>query len=259
MKSFTHILLLCALTLMSALTASAAGPKPLFPDETLTYKVMFKWGLVNKQAGTVDITLRSSGDRYNAILTARTDPWADRFYKVRDTLTSEMHRPSLAPLLYHKISHEGNEDKHDVVRFTRTVKATTIGNCTRKVVKDKKLIRDEQLQLEAMGTTVDMLSSFYFMRTLDFPAMKKGQVITINIFSGKRKELLTIKYLGIDKVKYDNRTYDAYHVSFIFTSDGKKRTSDDMDAWITTDKSRIPVKLEGKLPVGRVRCFYTGK
>ncbi len=65
--------------------------------------------------------------------------------------------------------------------------------------------------------------------------------------------------MGTDKVDYDNRSYKAYHVSFIFTSDGKKKTSDDMDAWITADSKRIPVKLEGKLPVGRVRCFYTGK
>ncbi len=31
-----------------------------------------------------------------------------------------------------------------------------------------------------------------------------------------------------------------------------------MDAWISTSHDRIPVKLEGKLPVGKVRCFYTG-
>ena len=259
MKISARILSVAVAALFSAFLSIASGSKPTFPDETLSYKVMFKWGLVNKQAGTVDITLRSEGDRYCSILTARTDPWADHFYRVRDTLTSEMLRPSLTPVIYNKISHEDNEDKHDVVRFSPTTKGTTKGYCTRKVVKNKKLIRDEKLELEAMGTTVDMLSSFYFMRTLDFSKMKKGQVITINIFSGKRKELLTIKYMGTDKVDYDNRSYKAYHVSFIFTSDGKKKTSDDMDAWITADSKRIPVKLEGKLPVGRVRCFYTGK
>ena len=31
-----------------------------------------------------------------------------------------------------------------------------------------------------------------------------------------------------------------------------------MDAWISTDAQRIPLKLEGTLPVGKVQCFYTG-
>ncbi len=42
-------------------------------------------------------------------------------------------------------------------------------------------------------------------------------------------------------------------------SDGGKKTSDDMDAWISADARRIPVRLEGKLPVGKVHCVYTGQ
>jgi len=256
-KIFTGILLL-AVSAFVSIAAASVTERPVFPDETLTYKVMFKWGLLNKQAGDVTINLRSEGNRYYSVLTAKSASWADPIYKVRDTLLSTMERPSLAPVIYHKISHEGSEYKHDVVSFSK-VGATTKGHCSRKVVKKGKLVKDETRDLDAIGTTVDMLSSFYYMRTLDFASMKKGQVITINIFSGKRKELLTMKYIGKDKVSYDNRRYDCYHISFIFTSDGKTRTSDDMDAWLTADGRCIPVKLEGKLPVGRVRCFYTGK
>lgn len=124
--------------------------------------------------------------------------------------------------------------------------------------KDGKLERDETRVLEAVGTTMDMLSSFYYMRALPYASWEKGHVHSINIFSGKRKELLTIKYLGREKVEYDKHTYDCHHIRFIFTSDGKKKTSDDMDAWIDVTGNNIPVKLEGKLPVGKIRCFYTG-
>ena len=49
------------LTLLAAcLTAVAAN----FADETLHYKVMFKWGLINKQAGTVAINLTNTPDQY---------------------------------------------------------------------------------------------------------------------------------------------------------------------------------------------------
>jgi len=112
--------------------------------------------------------------------------------------------------------------------------------------------------ISATGAAVDMLSVYYYMRAINYNDMKKGQVMKLNIFSGKRKELLTIKYHSTETVTYDNKSYNCYHISFTFTSDGNKKTSDDMDAWISTDTRRIRVKLEGTLPVGKVQCFYTG-
>lgn len=229
-----------------------------FSDETLNYKVTYKWGLVNKQAGTATLSMRSQGNNYHTKLTAKSDPWADKFYCVRDTLLGTIKKEGFKPIRYEKIAHEGDEYKRDVVTY-RYVNAKVYGDCTRrKWDEDDNLKVDEKRTLESYGTTVDMLSSFYYMRTLPFDTWKTGHVVTLNIYSGKRKELLTIKYLGTATVSYDSKTFKCYHISFTFTSDGKTKTSDDMDAWITTDGRRIPVKLEGSLKVGKVRCFYTG-
>lgn len=230
----------------------------VFPDENLTYKVMFKWGLINKQAGDVAITLSTKGDRYYATLTAKSASWADHVYKVRDTLNGVMVRATLMPESYEKIARENGEYKRDRVLFTK-VGSTVYGDCHRYVEKDGKPKVDQKLRLEAIGTTVDMLSSFYFMRTLAFESLNPGYELSVNIFSGKRKELLSLRYMGIETVEYDKKKFHCYHIRFKFTSDGKKKSSDDMDAWITTDNRRIPVKLEGKLPVGKVRCLYTGR
>jgi hypothetical protein len=251
------ILITTACTLAIAFS-SISAKATTFADETLNYKVMYKWGLVNKQAGTAALTIRNRSDRDITKLTAKSDPWADKFYKVRDTLNGVIQKEGFKPTNYEKISHEGSDNKRDIVTY-KYVNAKVIGECTRrKWDEDGTLTRDEKRTLESYGTTVDMLSSFYYMRTLKFETFKTGHVITLNIYSGKRKELLTIKYLGTETVKYDNKSYKCYHISFTFTSDGKTKTSDDMDAWITTDSRRIPVKMEGQLKVGKVRCFYTG-
>ena len=101
-----------------------------------------------------------------------------------------------------------------------------------------------------------MLSSFYYMRSLDYAAMKPGDKKELTVFSGKRKERLTITYHGRENVKIDKEEYPAYKISFSFTGEGGKKTSDDMEAWISTAPDKIPLKLEGKLPVGKVQCFY---
>lgn len=245
---FITILLL---VLVGGISMSASHPG--FADETVSYKVMYKWGLINKQAGRATITIRRDGNHYQTSLVARSEPWADKFFCVRDTLLGTMETRTLSPVIYQKMSHEGSEDKHDVVRFERRGNTVT-GHCTRRVVKKGQLRVDDSRVLTAEGATVDMLSSFYYMRSIPFDKWHAGQQSSVNIFSGKRKEILTFRYHGIEDVKVDGTTYRCYHITFIFTGDGGKRTSDDMDAWITADARRLPVQLEGKLPVGKVRC-----
>jgi len=248
-------------TLILLLLAFLAVPASLaleFNNESLSYRVMYKWGVVNKQAGHVTLSLHNSHSEYNTLLVAASERWADRFYCVRDTLRGVIVKNGFKPMFYEKIAHEGSDHKHDVVKFTHNGSKVS-AKCTRKKYDKKgKLKLNEHRDLSAVGTTVDMLSSFYYMRALPFNTWQQGHLLTINIFSGKRKELLTIKYIGTEKITVDKKSYNTYHVKFTFTGDGGKQTSDDMDAWISTGPQRIPIKLEGKLKVGKVQCFYTG-
>lgn len=225
-----------------------------FADETIRYKVMYKWGLINKQAGTVAISLKNDDDKYYSQLEAASASWADRLYKVRDTLRSEIYKKGLIPTIYEKKAHEGDEYTSDCVTYTRDG-VNVIGHCKHKKYKKDKLKREQELDIEAIGTSLDMLTSYYYMRSLPYDTWEPGQTVTINIFSGRRKELLTIKYHGTESIEFDGKRYDCYAITFMFTSDGKTKSSDDMFAWIDTT-TRIPVKLEGKLPVGSVKCFY---
>ncbi len=229
------------------------------PDEDLNYKVTYKWGIINKQAGRATLSLRNTGSTYHATLVARSEPWADHFYRVRDTLISHMNATDLTPILYEKIAHENGKYSHDIIQYTVSDDTYT-GNCTRIRQKDKDKPRTTStLTLTANGKTVDMLSVFYHLRSLDFPSMTAGHTLTMNIFSGKKKERLDITFHGIKKIEVDDIDYNTYHVSFVFTSHGGKKSSDDIDAWISADSRRIPVKLEGRLPIGKIRCLYSEK
>lgn len=231
-------------------------------DETLTYNVMFKWGLINKKAGSATLTLRNQADRYVTQLTAASEPWADRFYEVRDTLNGIIDKKDFRPLFYEKIANEGGDHKHDVVNYKYNEAhpdSGIIGLCTRKVYKKGKLKVDEQRELTSDGTTVDMLTSFYFMRHLPYDTWTPGHSEVVTIFSGKQKERLAIDYSGIVNLKVGDSERPCYHITFVFTSDGSKKTSDDMEAWISADNRRLPMRLEGKLPVGKVHCILASE
>lgn len=252
MKTIITRSLLSFVLMLTAICANAVS----LGNETLKYKVIYKWGLVHKQAGTARLLLNRSGNFYSASAFARSDPWADGIYKLRDTMRTTMHAADFSPTRYEYIAHEDGKYSHDIVTFSRSGNSVT-GHCSRtRKPKGETKATTKKITLQANGTTVDMLSSFYYLRSLDFQHMKPGDKKVINIFSGKRKELLTFTYSGTQNLKLDGKTYSTYKVTFTFTSDGKKKTSEPIQAWVSTDARRIPLKLIGKLKIGQVQCLY---
>lgn len=239
-----------------AMRGQVAHPVEL-ADETLTYDVMYKWGLINKVAGYATMSLRSDGDIYNASVTAENAPWANSIYMLRDTLYSSMTKVGLFPIKYVYIAHEAGKYKKDVVTFQHSGNTFTAEAVRYKRAEPGALLTTSTIDLEAQGMTVDMLSAFFYLRTLDFEGMKKGQSVTVNIFSGSKKELLTITYMGNQKVALNGEKIPAYYINFNFTRHGKM-SSAPIEGWISADNRRIPLKVEGQLPVGKVRALYTG-
>lgn len=228
-----------------------------FSNESLRYVVTYKWGLIHKEAGDATLSLRNSGSDYLITLTARSRPWADHIFSVRDTLRATVSRNGLKPKHYTKIAHEGGKYARDEIKFTYSGRNVFGDVVKHRVKKGKTTVKTNRLA--AVGSAYDMLSIFYYLRSIDYSRLQRGQVIKSSIFSGSQTETITIRSLGVEKVKMrDKSVREAYHIKFKFTRDGKKKSSDDMDTWISTDARHIPLVLVGSLPVGQVHCYFVG-
>lgn len=252
LKAVSAKILAICLMIASFVPASAID----LLDEDLNYVITYKWGLINKDAATAVLSLRNDGQYYQAKLAASTLPWADKVLMVRDTLISTMNRPSCLPVEYQKITHEGSRYGNDVVKFVTSGNNAT-GYATRLRSKNNGPVSKSDTTLHAKSPALDMLSVFYYLRTLDFASKSPGATVDVSILSGKSAEKLSVAYKGIETISVNNKTYTTFHLVFSFTMKGQV-SSDAMDTWITVDNSRIPVKLEGALPLGKVRAFYTG-
>lgn len=248
--------LLTVAALFPAVTNAQTAPAPL-SDETLTYNVIYKWGFINKVAGYATMSLRTDGNYYKASLFAENAPWANSIYMLRDTLYTTMTRPDLYPVSYTYIAHEAGKYKKDVLTFTHTGNEFSATAVREKRPKGGELTTST-VSMEGQGMTVDMLSSFFYLRTLPFDTqMKPGDSRTVNIFSGSKKELLKITYNGHQTINTGSGDIVTYNISFTFTRKGVV-SSAPIQGWITADKRRIPLKVEGSLSVGKVRAIYTG-
>ena len=244
-KLFVSILAVVGLVMAPVTQALTLG------DESLNYHIVYHWGIVWKHAGDATLSVTKTGSGYNARLTGKTRSWADKIYPVRDTLKCSMNN-SFRPLKYEKLTHEKSYYAHDIVAFNNSANSTS-ANCTR-YRKDKPKVN---LSLSTNGVAYDMLSVFYMLRNLDFDKMATSKVYKTCVFSGKQKETLTIKYLGIKPLQLrDKSRHQAFHLKLSFTQDNGKKSSDGIDAYISTDANRIPLLVVGKLPIGEVKCYY---
>lgn len=226
-----------------------------FQPEELKYNVMFRWGLLNKKAGSAVLKLNYGPNSYMTQLTAASEPWADKIYRVRDTLNGSMDYGNMMPIYYEKIANEGADRKYETVTYDYTKEPVITAYCTRHITKKGKFYGEDSRTLTSEGRVVDMLTSFYYMRSLPYEHWEKNHSDKLTIFSGKQKETLTIKYCGLEKIDYNGTHIETYHIKFSFTTKGGTKSSDDMDAWISADEKRLPIRLEGKLPVGKIHCL----
>jgi hypothetical protein len=220
-----------------------------YTNEMLNYQIVFSWGMVWKHAGDATLSIKKTSTGYQAQLTGKTRSWADKVYPVRDTLKCTLNS-KLQPLRYEKLTHEKDYYARDLVEYSYNYSHTS-AKCTRF-----RKSGDTTTQLSAMCQAYDMLSVFYMLRDLDFAMLTASKPFTTVIFSGKEKEYLTIRYKGVEKVKMrDGSKREAHHVVFKFTQKGGKTSSDDLDAWLSTDEAHVPLLLQGALPVGKVKCY----
>lgn len=255
MKRNILIALLGFIAVFSPLFSSsieAAGIK----DEKLHYVISYKWGMIHKDAGEATLSLRNRGQEYDIMLSAKTKPWADKFYQVRDTLLGTIRKNDFKALNYTKIAHENGKYGKDVITYKYSGSQVT-GTCKRYKRNKKGEISTSSKTLTASGPVYDMLSVFYYLREIDYSSLAKEKVYKATVFSGSKAETISIHLVGKEKIKLRNKSErEAYHIKFNFTTGGKKKSSDDIDTWISTDSSHIPLYLTGSLPVGQVRAYY---
>lgn len=248
-----RLIYLWVLAISCAVTAKAAT----FNNETLNYVIQYKWGFVQKNAATAKLVLRTTPSTYNITLSAQTLPWANSIYPVSDTLKSVINISDFRPISYTKITHEKGKYRKDFLTYSY-VGNHAYGTCQRWKSGPGVPLTKSVVKCSATGPTYDMLSIFYYIRTLDYQKMLTGKVVKATIFSGSAPETITIKCVGQNNVKLPSgKLYACYQLQFTFTTGGGTTSSAPMNAWVTTGPDHTPVKLVGTLAIGQVRCFLT--
>ena len=215
------------------------------PGDNLTY--LLHYGFVN--AGEAVLELKES-DReiegrklLHAVGTGRSIGAFKTFYKVDDHYESYFDRDGVFPWVFiRRVDEGGYKFSQDYLYMQHR----------RQVTTQKKETHDVPAHVQ------DMISAFYFARTIDFSKAKEGDEFTIDCFMDDEYWPLRMKYIGKETIKLRNGRYRTLKFQPIVQEGRVFKSNDDLNVWITDDGNHIPVLVEAKILVGSIKMQLTG-
>jgi len=98
----------------------------------------------------------------------------------------------------------------------------------------------------------DAVSAFYFVRTLDYSKSRVGEKLTLQNFFRDTTYVLSVKFLGRQRIEVDAGTFDCIIVEPLMKEGGLFKSEGRVLIWLTDDERKIPVKVSTKVVIGSI-------
>ncbi|MBI3509457.1 MAG: DUF3108 domain-containing protein [Bacteroidetes bacterium] len=207
--------------------------------EELKYRVHY--GAVNAGEAILNVNYDDKviNDRHtlHVVGTGESKGGFDWFFKVRDRYESYMDEDALMPWLFLRNVDEGG--------FKIKQNQTYDHNGGKVNSNGKSLTVPKYIQ--------DMLSAFYYARTMDFSKAKKGDLFEVKTFIDDEIWDLKIKYLGKESIDSDLGQINCLKFCPVVQKGRVFKSEDDLRLWISDDSDHVPVRAEGEILVGSIK------
>ncbi len=223
-----------------ALCFAQSGAMPFRPGEKLTFQL--KWGIIPAGVAVLEVRPMAAIDgapAYHFVLTARTYPLIDLFYKVRDRIDAYTDAHMVHSLAFRQSQKEGHTRRNIKVHYDwNENKATRI--------QDKK----KKSPISILPGAFDPLSIFYYARTRP---LKVGDHLQRPVSDGHKCVLGRARVEKRERLHIKGKTYDTLLIEPSIKEVGgvfKKSKDASIRVWVTADARHIPVRVKSKVAIG---------
>lgn len=216
------------------------APFPFQPGERLVFEL--KWEFIKAGEASLSVLPIETVDRRQAfhfVMTAKTVPFIDVFYKVRDRIDAYADLGMEHTVFYKKKQREGKTRRDIVVIFDWEKEQA-------QYIKSGK----PKDPIELMPGAFDPLSAFYYVRTVP---PEPNTFIERPVTDGKRNVIGRATFVKRERIEVNGTEYDAFliepelkHIRGVF----EKSEDASIQVWISADHRRIPLRVKSKVVVG---------
>jgi hypothetical protein len=210
--------------------------------EKLTFDV--KYGFVTAGIATFEIPKikKISGrDAYHVIFEVNTVPSFDLFYKVRDRYETYIDVEGIFPWRFEQHIREGHYSRDFSAFFDQR----------------KSKAKTSEGEYDIPKYVNDIVSAFFYARTLDYSNLKIGDKIPLKNFYKNKVYDLDVVYHGKETIEVAAGKFDCIIVEPLVQEGGLFKSEGSIMVWLSNDDVKIPVRVKTKVVVGSIDADLT--
>ena len=241
------ILLLICLSFAEGRAQLVTKTLPFTYGEELHFDVSYGW--IDLAEAKLQVSkkpvIKNSNSYYQIDAFGKTKGAATLFGKVNDNWGTHLDTETLLPHLSYRYIEEGRYRRNEKIYLDQVNKKATLELYDRENKKIKE-VKVFPLPSEVQ----DLVSGFYYLRTLDFAKLRKGQEVLITGFFDKEIYNLKLIFEGTETLETSLGAKETYVFSPKLPKNSLFRGDFPVKVWITKDANKIPVKIKANLFIG---------
>lgn len=217
--------------------------------EVIEYKAHY--GFVNAAEGRMviseDLFEINGRPCYKIDVFARSLGLLDVFMRIRDNWGTYLDTAAIITHRFHRKIEEGKYKKNEIVNFDHKNKVARV----RTFDKKKEEWRPEET-FEVPRNVQDLVSGYYYLRTLDFDTLKIGEEITIDSFFDDEVYDFKVKMVGREMVETKLGEIRSVVFNPVMPENDLFKGENSVKIWISDDFNKVPLKIKAEMFVGAV-------
>jgi hypothetical protein len=157
-------------------------------------------------------------------------------YRVEDRYLTFIDVETIAPLRFEQHIREGSFRRDFIADFDQV----------------NHVARTTEGEFPIPPYVHDIMSAFYFARTIDFSAMKTGELVVLQNFYKDKSYELGVKLLGRQELEVAAGTFNTVVVEPLVKEGGLFKSEGRIVIWLTDDERKIPIRVNTKVVIGSI-------
>lgn len=218
--------------------------RPFGIEEELYYKIHFGWFTIGK--GWVRVKNDYDPEVYKVEAEGRTVGLLGIFANLEDEFSARIQNGSLKPIEAERRIKDGRywrnqrnkfDYREDSVHIDIRDFRDTSKNINRKVAIDH--------------ATLDILSSYLYLRSIDWSTKQVEDSVMIGTFYGKKTYDFGVEYAGKERIKFEGNRINTHKLYVLFPNSTVFPEDRPVTVWVTDDENQLPLKILARLGIGK--------
>lgn len=173
---------------------------------------------------------------YRVEFTVNSLPSFSWIYKVEDVYRTFIDAEAIMPWKFEQHIREGTYRRDFIAEFDQR------SNIARTTEGDYPI--PEYVH--------DIMSAFYFARTIDFTGFRPGDGVMLHNFYRDRTHELKVNFLGRQELEIEAGTFNTVVVEPLVKEGGLFKSEGRIVIWLSDDERKIPLRVNTKVVIGSI-------